>query len=226
MDYIEKANKEWGRKRGENIRYKTTDYNLIEEAPQEYYIYIQPSGDIIKDPRDWIRNFTFFPTKTKIGQHTIYVHKGFKESYDELISDLYPRILDAKKIRINGYSLGASTGLLLFAHLKNILDCEIIPPVLYGCPKPFSILNIKGYLYVRNLCKEVLTVRAGKDIVAIVPFNFLSFLKVGKELRINIDHGKQSFKEKLLNIFLDHAKYEGIFNNKSVKIPSKTKSTI
>ena len=200
------------RNRGKAYRHKTTDYFIKDDKNGKCTIYIQESQSIRKDPKDWIRNFNITPVKDRIEGHTVYVHRGFHEAFQELVEVLYPQIHRYKEIAIVGYSHGASVGLRTYFYIKQVLPAvKVNPPVLFGCPSLFSFMDIKGFLTIKKLCRPVITVRLGNDIVSRIPFWFMGYGRVGKELKFKIDRKRQNPAQWFKSLFLDHGKYYNYF---------------
>ena len=200
------------RTRGKQYRHRTSDYHILDEKHGKCSIYIKESGSFEKDPVDWIRNVKAIPTKVNIDKKAVYVHKGFKEAFDELIEVLYPQIHRYKEISIVGYSHGGALGILTYLYLKEHMPlAKINPPVLFGCPMVFSFKKLSGHKHIRKLCKDVITVRYHNDIVARLPGFFLGYGRVGKEIHVKPKRKRLNPVKWIKSFFLDHGEYYNYF---------------
>ena len=211
-DIIQEVNKRLHDK-GTKYRVGTTDYFIKEITKEECTIFICESNSLKKDPMDWIRNFKIKPFLINIADEDIYVHRGFYEGFIELWEDIEDKIKQYKEITISGYSHGAGIAPLLYLTLKDLYPhIDLNATVLFGCPRVFSFLNIKGFKAMKDLCKGITTVRLGNDIVSRVPFWFMGYGSVGKELKFKIDRKRQNPIQWFKSLFLDHGSYYSYFS--------------
>lgn len=202
----------WNQKRGNNYKYKTTDYSIKYGKNNTCTVFIHASGDPKKEPKDWIRNFMGKPVLADLGgKHQVFVHKGFYEAFLELKEDLLPRIEKYQNINIWGMSHGSALCILLHTYLKLNTSKNIQTEYLFGCPRVFSFINYRGFKEVQEICKGIRTVRLGKDIVPTLPYVWMSYGSVGEETRLSIHEKKKTLKEKLLAGFIDHGGYVQYF---------------
>lgn len=212
MKDIEKITKAWKQPKGQTYKYKTTDYCMNIISDKECVVHIKESGDPKKEPVDWIRNFMGLPVYKKLGPEVkLFVHKGFHEAFLELKEALLPRIEKYEKITIWGISHGAGVSLLLYVYLKLNTNKEIIMDYLFAKPKVFSFLWYPGYKKVKELCRDIISIRISNDIVPRLPFTWMGYGRVCQEIQLESKIKKETLKDKVLGPFLEHGEYASYF---------------
>lgn len=198
----------WNRKKGPQYRYKSSDYNLLDRGNGVFDISIHASGDIKKDSKDWIRNFSAWPVRKVIGKEVIWVHKGFYEAFKETLLDLKPRLKDAKEVNLYGTSLGGAIAQVLNVYLQLETDIKVKSVTTFGSPKPFLDLGTRGHLIVLCLSAGSIHYRLDSDVVPTLPCGFYG--GVGAIINIKTEYKPKNLLEFLFKGFYDHGRYREV----------------
>lgn len=133
---------------------------------------------------DWLYNFLFFHKRIpyKGTNRGIKVHGGFISAYHLIREELHARYLASgkKKIFITGHSLGAALSTLCALDFQYNFNHESeLSSISYGGPR------IGNLAFKRSFNKRVpqhLRVTTGNEFTLKLPFAWLGFRHVGKEI--------------------------------------------
>jgi len=161
-----------------------TQYKIIEEDDETIIVFAESNSKM-----DWKINFNFPKKAYKKEKQSMYVHRGFLKEW-KLIRDILLNYVEGafyigsvKKITVVGWSYGGAMATLCmedlfysFPTLRSSLEL-----ITFGSPRLIGCWNFKK---VKHVWENTTRYHNGSDIVACVPFLFMGFRHIKKEVHI------------------------------------------
>lgn len=139
-------------------------------------LYLQPTSS----DYDWKKNFQFRQVPFGEGKNKIWVHRGFKDVYEEGRETLLA-ILESGHIQtVCGFSHGAAIAILLYKEFFDRTGIKI-QTVLYGCPR---VVNIFSYLRNKKVFDNIINIQTSTDLVCSAPPVVFFYMHVGVVIRL------------------------------------------
>lgn len=136
---------------------------------------------------DWIENFKFWKTTSKIKTLKARVHEGFCEGYDDIKEVMREELLDSDNFIFNGHSRGG--GIIARASLDYI-GLKTFSIVTFGSPRAVDYWTAN---FINNGVAVSKRFTYKNDIVTHVPTSLMNFC----HLKGRISLGKQTLWEKI-----------------------------
>lgn len=142
-------------------------------------VWLEIQGSVQKE--DWQANFAFAVVPYKKQPQLWLAHKGFvtrwKQARDQIVADVKTAVdRTGLPLRITGYSHGASLAVLAHEDFGFMgYDPET---VVFGCPRVLWTPSKK----IRERFAKLTRVANRGDIVTMVPFSWMLYRHVGKQI--------------------------------------------
>ena len=115
---------------------------------------------------DWIINLLFMRLPIILNKHLIFVHWGLWKKAKSIYQEVLQFIKNNKpqEIEFTGYSQGSCIQYLYAMLIKNYPQIKCL---IAGSFRPVGFI---GKRYLRKLCKNIINIQCGNDIVTKIPF--------------------------------------------------------
>lgn len=156
------------------------DY-FIAKKNDTYFLSFAGTNDwknLVSDMRFWQKSIPYNNKQT-----TIRLHRGFYEAYLTVRKDILDFVEknNVKKIILTGHSFGAAMATLCAVDIQYNIFGVKIEVFTYGSPRIGNKAFAKSF---NRRIPKAFKIKNGNDFISNLPFKFLNYSHIGKEIHI------------------------------------------
>lgn len=164
-----------------HLEYLNEEVGVAEHNGQTIFMVLGSN-----DFKDWVQNFMF---RTRVVPYNgnnkkLKVHNGFYKAYYSIRSkiQMYVKHNDIKSVIVMGQSHGAAVATLMALDIQYNFPETEVACMLTGSPRVGNKVFVESY---NRRVPNTMLFRYGNDPVARIPFKFMGYKHVSKEIAIN-----------------------------------------